>query len=121
MSYVVTNEEEKPLDIAEIDYVKLTEGILIAILFIYVYLLVVEKTRKSIILKSGIATVLTISSWIAYLKLSATPVDIFILALEVIVAAAIIRMITENTESRVHITLLLTFMSVLCILLVLVM
>ena len=117
MSYIVTNEEEKPLDIAEIDYIKLTEGILIAILFIYVYLLVVEKTRKSIILKSGIATVLAVSSWIAYLKLSATPVDIFILALEVIVVAAIIRMIAENTESRVHITLLLTFVSLLCILL----
>lgn len=117
MSYSTIKEEEKPLNIAEVDYIKLTEGILIAILFIYVYLLVVEKTRKSIILKSGIATVLAVSSWIAYLKLSATPVDIFILALEVIVVAAIIRMIAENTESRVHITLLLTFVSLLCILL----
>ncbi len=117
MSYSTIKEEEKPLNIAEVDYIKLTEGILIAILFIYVYLLVVEKTRKSIILKSGVATVLTVSSWITYLKLSATPVDIFILALEVIVVAAIIRMITENTDSRVHITLLLTFTSLLCILL----
>ncbi len=117
MSYSTIKEEEKPLNIAEVDYIKLTEGILIAILFIYVYLLVVEKTRKSIILKSGVATVLTVSSWITYLKLSATPVDIFILALEVIVVAAIIRMIAENIDSRVHITLLLTFTSLLCILL----
>ena len=117
MSYSTIKEEEKPLNIAEVDYIKLTEGILIAILFIYVYLLVVEKTRKSIILKSGVATVLTVSSWIAYLKLSAIPVDIFILALEVIAVAAIIRMIAENIDSRVHITLLLTFTSLLCILL----
>jgi len=117
MSYSTIKEEKKPLNIAEVDYIKLTEGILIAILFIYVYLLVVEKTRKSIILKSGVATVLTVSSWITYLKLSATPVDIFILALEVIVVAAIIRMIAENIDSRVHITLLLTFTSLLCILL----
>ena len=117
MSYSTIKEEEKPLKIAEVDYIKLTEGILIAILFIYVYLLVVEKTRKSIILKSGVATVLTVSSWITYLKLSATPVDIFILALVVIVVAAVIRMIAENIDSRVHITLLLTFTSLLCILL----
>ncbi len=117
MSYSTISEEDKPLDIAEIDYIKLTEGILIAILFIYVYLLIVEKTRKSILLTSGVATVLTVSSWIAYLKLSAQPTDIFLLALEVITVIEVIRMITENRESRVHITLLLTFMSVLCILL----
>lgn len=113
------NSSEKELDInnPEIDYIKLTEGILVAIIFIYIYLLFIEKTPKDILIRSGLATVLTVSGWIAYLKITETPTDIFLLAIEVISIIAIIRIITENVESRVIVTVLIALISSLCIIL----
>lgn len=116
ISYSTVDEKELPIDIAEIDYIKLAEGILAAIVLIYLYLLIINKTSRETLLLSGVSTVLTISAWIAYLKISETPTDIFILALEVITVVAIIRLIAENTESKMIVTVLLALISSISIL-----
>ena len=116
LSYSLEKEQEVVADIAEIDYIKLTEGILIAILFIYIYLLIIEKTPKDILLKSGLSSVLTVSGWITYLKVTGTPIDIFILAIEVIAIVVIIRLVTENIESRLNVTILLLVVAILGVL-----
>ena len=117
LKYSVTEEQEVLVENAEIDYIKLTEGILVAILFIYIYLLLIEKTPKDILLRSGISTIVTVSLWIAYLKISGIPIDIFLLSIEVITIVALIRIITENVESRMIVTILIALISSLCILL----
>ncbi len=116
LSYSLEKEQEVVADIAEIDYIKLTEGIFIAILFIYIYLLIIEKTHKDILLKSGLSSVLTVSGWITYLKVTGTPIDIFVLALEVIAIVVIIRLVTENIESRLNVTILLLVVAILGVL-----
>ncbi|MDY0097119.1 MAG: hypothetical protein RBS01_02100 [Candidatus Dojkabacteria bacterium] len=116
ISYTVVDEKELDVDIAEIDYIKLTEGILIAVVLIYLYLLIINKTSRDTLLISGISTVLTVSTWIAYLKISETPTDIFILALEVITIVAMIRLIAENLESKMIVTVLLALISSISIL-----
>lgn len=117
LSYSVTTEEDISIENAEIDYIKLTEGILVAIIFIYIYLLFIEKTPKDILLRSGISSLITVASWIAYLKISGIPIDIFLLAMEVITIIAVIRIITENVESRMIVTVLIALISSLCMLL----
>ncbi len=117
LSYSSNSEEDLVVDIPEFDYIKLTEGILVAIIFIYIYLMLVEKTPKRTLLLSGISSTITVAGWITYLKISSTPVDIFLLALEVISIIAIIRIIAENIESRINVTLLITFICILSILL----
>ena len=116
ISYTAVDEQEIAVDVAEIDYIKLTEGIFVAIVLIYLYLLIINKTPKDTLLLSGVSTVFTVSAWIAYLKISETPTDIFILALEVIIIVAMIRLITENIESRMIVTVLLALISSLSIL-----
>ncbi len=116
ISYTVVDEKEVEVDIAEIDYIKLTEGILIAVVLIYLYLLIINKTSRDTLLISGISTVLTVSTWVAYLKISETPTDIFILALEVITIVAMIRLIAENLESKMIVTVLLALISSVSIL-----
>lgn len=117
LKYSVTTENELLIESAEIDYIKLTEGILVAIFFIYIYLLLIEKTPKDILVRSGLSTIITVAAWIAYLKISNTPVDIFLLSIEVITIVAIIRIITENVESRIIVTVLLALISSICIIL----
>lgn len=112
LTYSVEKEDEFEADIAEIDYIKLTEGILVAILFIYIYLLLIEKTPKKTLIQSGLSSIITVSGWITYLKITSTPIDIFILALEVIAIVVIIRLITENIESRLNVTVLLLIVAI---------
>jgi preprotein translocase subunit SecD len=114
LNYSVTNETELEPNIAQLDYIKLTLGILIAIVAIYAYLLFVEKTPKDILLHSGFSTVITVSSWIAYLKISDTPVDFFLLAIHMITIVALIRIIAENTESRIVVTVLVAMVASIC-------
>lgn len=117
LNYSILSENDIVIQSPEIDYIKLTECILVAIIFIYIYLLLIEKTPKDILLRSGLSSVITVAVWISYLKISDTPVDIFLLALEVITIVAVIRIITENVESRMIVTVLIALISSLCILL----
>ncbi|HBB64562.1 hypothetical protein A3K02_01630 [candidate division WS6 bacterium RIFOXYD1_FULL_33_8] len=111
VNYSTNSETDIPIDMAEIDYIKLTEGILLAIVLIYAYLLIVDKTTKNILVISGLSTIITISAWISYLKITETPVDIFLLAVEVITMVAILRIIVENTESRIVVTTLIALIA----------
>ncbi|NLZ24302.1 hypothetical protein GX888_00940 [Candidatus Dojkabacteria bacterium] len=117
LKYSVTEEIDIPVDLVEADYIKLTQGILLAILTIYLYLYWINKTSKDILLKSLLVSIITVSTWIAYLKISNTPVDIFLLAIEVVVVIALIRVIVQNKLVRIITTTLLTLLSSIYLLL----
>jgi len=117
LSYTLINQQEVPIENVEADYIKLIQGIIIAVIVIYAYLLLIDKTEKKILIVSALTTIITISIWIAYLKIAAIPVDIFLLAIEVIVMVAILRITTENTESRIIITVLLALIASLVVIL----
>jgi hypothetical protein len=117
VSYTLVDQQEVPVESIEADYIKLTMGMMIAVIAIYSYLFFIERTNKKTIFTCGLATVITISTYIAYLKIVSIPVDIFLLCVELLVMIALLRMIVENIESRVIINILLVFAVVLTILL----
>ncbi len=109
--YTVVDQQNLPIENIEGDYIKIIEGVILAVIVIYAYLLLVEKTKKRILVESALATVITISAWIAYLKISSTPVDIFLLAIEVLTMVAVLRITTENKESRIIVNVLLALVA----------
>lgn len=111
VTYSLVDQQEVPIENVEADYIKLIQGIIIAVLVIYAYLLLIDKTEKKTLIVSALTTIITISIWIAYLKIAVIPVDIFLLAIEVIVMVAILRITTENTESRIIVTVLLALIA----------
>ena len=46
VGYTVFEERDIPTNIAEVDYIKLTQGILIAVILIYLYLLLLRKLLR---------------------------------------------------------------------------
>ncbi|PKN02600.1 hypothetical protein CVU76_00995 [Candidatus Dojkabacteria bacterium HGW-Dojkabacteria-1] len=110
-TYSLVDQQEVPIENVEADYIKLIQGIIIAVVVIYAYLLLIDKTEKKTLIVSALTTIITISIWIAYLKIAVIPVDIFLLAIEVIVMVAILRITTENTESRIIVTVLLALIA----------
>ncbi len=111
VTYSLVDQQEVPIENVEADYIKLIQGIIIAVVVIYAYLLLIDKTEKKTLIVSALTTIITISIWIAYLKIAVIPVDIFLLAIEVIVMVAILRITTENTESRIIVTVLLALIA----------
>jgi hypothetical protein len=109
--YVLSDIQDIEIESLEVDYIKLIEGLIIAIVVIYAYLLLIDRTPKRILVISGLATVIAISLWIAYLKITAIPVDIFLLAIEALTMVAILRITTENRESRIIVNVLLALIA----------
>jgi len=110
-SYTVVDQQVLPIENIESDYIKLIEGVIIAVIVIYAYLLLIDRTDKKILMTSSLATILTVSLWISYLKISNIPVDIFLLAIEVITMIAILRITTENSESKIIVNVLLALIA----------
>lgn len=111
VTYTVIDQQEKPVENIEVDYVKIIEGVIVAVLAIYAYLYFVNKTDRKVLLVGALTSLLTISLWIAYLKISALPIDTFILTIEVIMMIALLRITTENTESRIIVNVLLALIA----------
>lgn len=117
IDYSLVSQQVLPVEQIESDYVKLTEGILLAVIAIYIYLLLIDRTPRSTLVVAGLSTLLTVSLWISYLKISGTSVDIPLLAIEIISIIAILRITTENKESSILVNVLLALISSVAIIL----
>lgn len=110
-SYTLIDQQEVPIENIEADYIKILEGIVIATVVIYAYLLLIDKTDKKILIISALSTIITIALWVSYLKIMNTPVDIFLLAIEILSMVAILRITTENHESKIVVNVLLALVA----------
>lgn len=117
VSYTLKDQVEKDVDIAEIDYVKITGGILLATILIYAYLLFVDRTPDRVLVYALLSTVITLASWITYLKLSNIPIDIFLLAIESISMIALLRITSENRESHMIVNIMAALIASLSVIL----
>lgn len=82
-----------------VNYIQLTIGIFIAIVVFYSYLFITKPSSKDILMRSLLATTLTISIYLAFLKLAQIPVDTFVLAIEGILTIILTRVLSENRDS----------------------
>lgn len=92
------------IETSTLDYIKLSIALLIGILLLYLILLFLLKEDPQLTSTSLFATLLTIALWISYLKLSSTPVDTWLLAIECILAVMLIYILIHNKESQTAIT-----------------
>jgi len=106
-----TTIETKMIDveISTLNYIKLSIALLTGIILLYLVLLFVLKEDPQLTSNSLFSTLLTIAMWISYLKLSSTPVDTWLLALECILAVILIYVLVHNRESQSAITISLVF------------
>ncbi len=109
--YTLIDQQQIPIENIEGDYIKILEGVLLATIVIYAYLFLIEKTPKKILMVSALSTVITISLWVTYLKIMSIPTDVFLLAIEILSMIAILRITTENSESKIVVNVLLALIA----------
>ena len=109
--YTLIDEQQVPIENIEGDYIKILEGVLLATVVIYAYLLLIDKTSKRVLVLSALSTIITISLWVSYLKIMSLPTDIFLLTIEILAIIAILRITTENSESKIVVNVLLALIA----------
>jgi len=92
------------VEIPALDHIKLSIALLTGIVLLYLILLFILKEDPLLTSTSLFATLLTIAIWISYLKLSSTPVDTWLLAIECIMVVILIYLLVHNKESQIAIT-----------------
>jgi len=103
----ITSHKDMIPNIPQTNYVMVTILIFVGLLISYTYLLISKNTPKFILIKSFLATVLTISIYLTVLKLLQIPVDTFLLPVEAVLTMVLIRVISENKDSIVYIDIIL--------------
>lgn len=98
-NYSLDSQETLSPDIPSVNYIQLTIGIFIAIIILYTCLFVTQPFARKVLLKSMLATILTISIYISFLKIAQIPVDTFILPIEAILAITLTRVLAQNKDS----------------------
>ena len=100
-----TTSDTKYIDttVPSFNYIQLSISILGSIVLVYIILLFVIKEDSKKISQSLFSTLLTFAGWITYLKLTSTPVDTWLLAMECILSAILIYILVHNKESQVPI------------------
>ncbi|MHC1716438.1 MAG: hypothetical protein AB9915_00885 [Candidatus Dojkabacteria bacterium] len=99
----LTSEKELVPQIISLDHIRVSIGLMISLVVVYLYLAIFKHTSKDILIKSFLATILTLSIYLAGLKLLAISVDTFILPVVAILTMILIRVISENEDSVIYI------------------
>lgn len=109
LSFTTGDTEYVEIPSSSFNYIYLSAAILGSVILSYAILLFVIKENSKTISLSLFSTLMTFAGWITYLKVTSTPVDTWLLALECILAAILIYVLTHNRESQVPITVSLAF------------
>ena len=104
LSYTTTETNSLEVNNFSLNYIELSIALLSAVILVHLILIYVLKEDTKDISQSLFSVLLTISLWIAYLKIFAIPVDIWLLAIETVLITLIIYLLTHNKESQVGIT-----------------
>lgn len=103
----IESEKEIALDNPAIDYIGVAIAILASIIIMYTYLIVTKNIDKQRAAKALIATVLSASLYITFLKIFNVPVDLNYLAVEIILLVITTYVLSENKDSHFYIELFL--------------
>lgn len=111
--YTLIEEKEKEPEIISLDYIKLTIGLTISLLTAYIYMLIFKYSSKESLLRSLFTTVITLSIYLSYLKLTHISVDTFLLAIQFILMMIFIKAVSDNQDSDLFVSLILILIFIL--------
>ena len=103
----LASEKDMTPNIPQTNYVMVSVLIFAGLLLSYIYLFISKNASSTVLIKSLLATVLTISFYLTILKLLQIPVDTFLLPIEAILAMVLIRVISENKDSVIYVDIIL--------------
>jgi hypothetical protein len=109
-SYELTQQEEIDVQNFNMNYIEVTIAVFVSILLIYTYTFFTKIYSKDLILRSCFATLLSLATFLTFLKISATPIHIFMLVIYAILLISLTNTIEQNRESKYYILITLSIL-----------
>jgi len=102
-NYEVTSENTLEVEQSDIDYIEITIALFLSIIVIYLYTYFTHIYDKKMILNSLFTTLLSLSLFLVYLKISLYPIQTFILVITAVFIIILSNIIAHNKDSRLNI------------------
>jgi len=102
-SYILESQNNLEAQNIKVDYIKVTIGFAISLIAVYLFLFIFKYDTKGNLIKSLFATIVTLTTYLAYVKLTQTPVDTFLLTISAILTSILIRALVSNRDSEIYI------------------
>ncbi len=115
--YTVTSEKDLDVDLVEINYIYLSIGLFVALLVTYIFLFISKNISNNIVIKTFLATILSISLYISILKILQIPIDLFILAIDVLLVAILTKVLCENNSKNIYVEIMIVILGLLLMIL----
>ncbi len=102
-TYTIEAQNELTPQNISIDYIKVSIGLIISLIASYLFLFILKYDTKSNLIRSLFATVITLATYLSYIKLTHIPVDTFLLTICAILTMILIRALVNNRDSELYI------------------
>lgn len=104
-TYMLESQNDLEPQNIRIDYVKITIGFAISLIAVYTLLYIFKYDTKTNLIKSLLATIVTLAIYLSYIKLTQTPIDTFLLTISAILTTVLIRALVSNRDSELYIVI----------------
>lgn len=105
VKYILESQNDLEPQNIRIDYVKITIGFAISLIAVYILLYIFKYDTKTSLVKSFLATIITLTIYLTYIKLTQTPIDTFLLTITAILTTILIRALVSNRDSELYIVI----------------
>jgi hypothetical protein len=102
-NYSIESEKDTTPEIVDANHIKISIGLAISLLLTYIYLFMIKQSDSNLLIKSFLATVLTISTYLTVLKVIQIPIDTFLLPILAILSFLLTKVLAENDDSTYYI------------------
>ncbi len=102
-NYSMIEENRLEPQVIEIDYIKISIGLFVSLILVYVYILLTKQSTLEILAVPFLATLLTLSIYLSVLKFFNIPIDTFLLPIIGIIIATLIKVVSANDDSVFYI------------------
>ncbi len=103
----IDSESEITVDTPAIDYLGISIAIIAGAIIMYAYFMISKNIEKERALKAILATILSASLYISFLKIFNVPVDLNYLAVEAVLLVVTTYVLSENKDSHFYIEIFL--------------
>lgn len=100
ISYTVSEQNELEVGSLDINYVEVTVALFVSIIAIYLYSYFTGFYEKSSTLRVMFLVLLSLATFLSFLKISFIPIHTFILIIDAVVLIMLTNLIKQNPESR---------------------
>ncbi len=109
-SYELVEQNEIDVQNFNIDYIEITIAIFVSIILIYAYAFFTKIYSKDLIISSCFSTLLSLATFLTFLKISEKPIHVFMLIIYAILLITTTNTIQQNKESKLYVLIALSIL-----------